>query len=32
MAWCQPGDKSLSEQMMIQFTDAYVSLNRDELK
>ena len=24
MVWCRPGDKSLSEPMLTQFTDAYV--------
>ena len=30
MAWRRPCDKPFSEPMMIEFTDAYVSLN--ELK
>ena len=31
MAWCGSGDKPLSEPMLIQFTDTYVALGRDEL-
>ena len=32
MAWCWLGAKSLSEPMMAQLTDVYVSLGLNELK
>ena len=31
MAWCQIGDKPLSEPMLTQFTDTYAALGGDEL-
>ena len=32
MAWRWPGDKPLSEPMLLYFTDAYVSLGLSELR
>ena len=32
MAWRRPGNKPLSEPMMVRFTDAYASLGLNELK
>ena len=31
MAWCQTGNKPLSEPMLTQFTDIYSALGGDEL-
>ena len=31
MAWCQPGNKPLSEPMLTHLTDAYAALGGDEV-